>query len=456
MSQPTSQIPGPSADPPARRRVRASAWWLAAALLLLAGAVTAYLCWQRARPEVPGVPSEGLEPAVAATIEKARANVTQSPRSGAAWGRLGMVLLAHHFPTEAEVCLLQADRLDGNDPRWPYHLGVQRALQGADDAVPLLRRAAELAGDRVDAPRLRLADLLLEQNRADEARAAFERLVRRHPDHPPAHLGLARLAYQRDDLDECLRQLPFAEASRHTRKAAHGLKAAVLERRNDSKAADRELARANRLPDDKPWPDPFTDEVQQLRVNKRSRTQDIDRLLAEGRFADVVALVEPLVREDPDFDLAWRALGFARLQQGDVPGAAKALRTALRLAPDAADAHYYMGSLLLREGKPQEALGYFGRATDLKRDYAVAYYSQAECLKRLGDANGAVDALRKALGCRPYMAEAHRELGRLLAEGGHKADALQHLHTALQMAPQDAQAAELLRKLEAGRHKPAP
>src|SRR6185437_3225758 len=72
-----------------------------------------WVAWYR-RPAVPDPPEipPDLDPIVRATIEKSRAQVLASPRAAPAWGRLGMVLVAHDFPDEGIACLAQAERLD--------------------------------------------------------------------------------------------------------------------------------------------------------------------------------------------------------------------------------------------------------------------------------------------------------------------------------------------------------
>src|SRR2546425_143475 len=71
-----------------------------------------YLCSQPATPEPPAVVLQEVDPAVAAFVEEAYQAVHRSPWSAASWGRLGMVLLAHDFFCEANVCLSQAEQLD--------------------------------------------------------------------------------------------------------------------------------------------------------------------------------------------------------------------------------------------------------------------------------------------------------------------------------------------------------
>ena len=86
-------------------------------------------------------------------------------RSAAAWGRLGKILLAHEFSDEARACFAQAEALDPAEPRWPYHQGTILSQGEPDAAIPKLQRAVERCGNDPDAPRLRLAEILLAQGR---------------------------------------------------------------------------------------------------------------------------------------------------------------------------------------------------------------------------------------------------------------------------------------------------
>src|SRR5438128_5493330 len=101
---------------------------LVAAFLVLA--CGAGVVWYYIRPKPaptatpPEVKAEGIDPSVAAAISAARQKVLDDPRSAAAWGELGKLLLAHTFEAEAEVCFEQAERLDPDDGRWPYYRGL--------------------------------------------------------------------------------------------------------------------------------------------------------------------------------------------------------------------------------------------------------------------------------------------------------------------------------------------
>src|SRR5213079_2958398 len=110
--------------------------------------------------------------------------------------RLGMVLRAHDFDAEANRCFEEAERLDPREPRWPYLRGQTLVLTDPEAGILCLRRAVQCCGDSPTAPRLRLAEALLEQGRLDEAQSHLEQAARRDP---RARLAWGRLALLRED-----------------------------------------------------------------------------------------------------------------------------------------------------------------------------------------------------------------------------------------------------------------
>src|SRR5262249_20590872 len=155
------------------------------------------------------------------------------PRSAAAWGQLGRVLLVHAFDGDAQACFAEAARLDRREPRWPYYLGLALVRGNPEAAIPELRRAPEPGGEAARATRLRLGELLQAQGRLDEAEEQYRVLERQDPANPRAALGLARLAWDRGEMEQSLSQLRLAADSPFTRKQAHLLLAEIHERQGD-------------------------------------------------------------------------------------------------------------------------------------------------------------------------------------------------------------------------------
>jgi tetratricopeptide (TPR) repeat protein len=420
----------------------------AALLLLLAG-----VAWRAGRrdraPAPPAVNLAGVDPDAAAAIEAIRADVLRAPQSGPAWGRLGLVLLANNFADEAGTCLAQAERLDPGEPRWPFLQGVILTVDDPDPAAAVrkFRRAVELAPDVLDAPRLRLAELLLGQGREGEAVEHFRRLLAGNPDHPRAQLGLGRLALVEGNLQQSLNHLSHAATNHFTRNAATALLAEVYQRQGDQQAAARHLRQLAGLPEDPPWPDPYLEDVERFRTGFHTQTARAARLIAQRRAPEAVALLRQLVREHPASGPAWSALGQAYNARGDYAEAAEALRQAQRHQAPAVQVHFALGIALLEQGDARAAAEEFRAAIRGKPDHALAHYHLGRCLQSLSEGAAAIEAFRTALRYRPPFAQAHRELAAALAQEGKKAEALRHLREAAELRPADPEVKHLIERL---------
>jgi tetratricopeptide (TPR) repeat protein len=396
----------------------------------------------------------GAEPAVAQAIERARAEVEKKPRSAAAWGRLGMLLRAHDYGDEANVCFARAEQLDAKDPRWPYLQGLTLILADREAALPLLERASDLSPNCV-APRLRLAEILLMQGRPDQAARHFRLVLKAEPENARAALGLARLAQRRGDLREALDLLRPAVASPLVRKAALVLRAEVQHQLGAAAAASADERAAAGLPEDPRWPDPYVDEVEQLNRSARggleSRLAYGIELFRQKRLPEAVDVLEAAAQDAPQASRVFVVLGEARLRLGDPVRAEQAFRRALALSPDAAEAHFHLGTALYDQDKVEAAERCFRRAVELKPAHALAHYDLGLCRLRQQDRDGAAAAFRAALRYRPGYADAHRNLGDVLAQQGKDAEALAHLEEAVRLAPEDEQARRLLAEVKARR-----
>jgi tetratricopeptide (TPR) repeat protein len=331
----------------------------------------------------PAVDLTGADPAIAAAVEKARAEVSQSPHSGAAWGYLGMVLFAHRFHAEAMVCLGQAERLDLREIRWPYYQGQMLVQENLDMAIAKLQQAVEVGSHAPDAPRLLLADLLAVRGRRDEAADQYRVVLAAEPGNARAHLGLGRLAYERNDLPEALVQLDAScLADLRTRKAAGTLIAGIHRHQGESAAADQELKRVAALPPDAPWPDPLSDEVNQLQTGRKANCDRARQLYDRGYAKEAISLLRRTVRDYPRSDVAWLMLGQALLGQDDFEGAEQALRAAVREAPDSDENLQYLGLALVGRHDDPAAAACFRKATELRPQNAQANILLGQSLMR--------------------------------------------------------------------------
>jgi tetratricopeptide (TPR) repeat protein len=428
------------------------------AALLSSGVAFYVIRVRHVPPAPPEVKSDGIEPAVAALVQKKRDRVLKEPRSATAWGELGEVLLANELADESDVCFAEAEYLDAGDSRWPYYHGGNLLNRGdRDDALPYLRKAVERCEARKEtngAPRLLLAETLLFLGRLDEAEEQFRRALDRDAEDPRAQLGMGLLAAARHDWGTSRDHLLHCLGNPLAQQKASVQLAAVCERLGDAADADKFRAQAERLPKDLDWVDPFITEYLGWAMKKKSRYRRADSLEAAGRFAEAANVVRPMTEDYPDDYVTHLTLAKYLGQLGDFRGAERSLRTALRLAPDKVQNHYYLSLVLLKEGEelsPKDdkdrsrAKELFRQAADLARqalalkpDYGFAHMSLGLALKHLNQPAEALAALRQAVRCNPEIGELHFHLGEALAEAGDQSEASRQWKLALQFAPPSA------------------
>jgi tetratricopeptide (TPR) repeat protein len=422
-----------SPGPAPRRRLR---WTILVAILLLAAGLGAAAAYRALAPSPPPLDLAGVDPQVVKVITEARDAVRSAPRSAAAWGRLGMVLSMHEFTPESHACLERAEELDAREPRWPYYQGLSLLRTDPERALDKLRRAADLAPAASEL-RLALARALLDQGRFDEAEEAFDRVLEDEPDSPLAHLGLGRLACERDRPTAALPHLGRAAASPYTRKAACTLRLSVDQRQGNRAAVDADLGLLATLPDDAPAPAPLLEELSRCRVGKRGAINRATALLARNQVAPALDILRQAVQDYPDAEDVWRLLGRAQLMAQDAWGAEQSFRTALRCAPGAVESQFYLGVALFRQGRHAEALPCFREVIRLKPDHGMAYFNEGLCLEKQEEWPAALEAFRAAVRCLPHSAQAHQTLGEALARAGRPAEAAECLQRALQLKPGD-------------------
>lgn len=447
-------------DPPSRDISRRRWFWLLATGLVAATAAAGIAVWF-ARPATsppipPAVPQHKGEPEVAAFIERSRERVLKDPRSGPAWGALGQVFIANEMEDESFTCFAEAERLDPNEPRWPYYQAGILVNRGQPEAtLPYLRHAVErcaTADPDNDAPQLLLGEMLLILGRLDEAEEEFRQVLARKPEEARAHFDQARVASSRGDWQTCRSHLLRCANSPFARKKASIQLALVCLRLGDEAGAEKYRQQVERLPSDSDWQDPFVTEYLQWSVEKRSRYRLVDSLEAAGRLPETAAVLRRMVEEHPDDYLPRLTLGKILGQMGENARAETVLREALRLAPDKVQGRHYLSLVLYakaeeaaRAGESDRAHALYGQAAEnarqalaLKPDYGLAWMALGQSLKRLGQRANALDALRRAVRCNPEYGELHFHLGEMLAENGERAESRSQLQQAVEMAPPNA------------------
>jgi Tfp pilus assembly protein PilF len=162
-----------------------------------------------------------------------------------------------------------------------------------------------------------------------------------------------------------------------------------------------------------------------------------------GRFADALALVQPLLDScdaGADRVLALDIAAFCSLGLGRTLDAEKYWRVSIEIAPDVTGAYQNLGVMLKGLGRVAEAETLFREVLAKSPDTAEARFHLASILfreHRFGDAEA---EYRHVLRIMPAAAEAHNNLGNLLEVLDRFSEAESHIRIALCLNPDLAEA----------------
>ena len=197
------------------------------------------------------------------------------------------------------------------------------------------------------------------------------------------------------------------------RKASNNLILALVRAGRSQEAVERARAQVAAAPDD---PDRhFTLGLAQSEPDVEGAIASFRRALAlaprhtlarynlalvlkrADRMTEAIDELKRVIETEPRAE-AHYTLGVIYLHQGDLDGAARALRAAIDAQPAYADAHYTLGAVLQARRDWNGAAAALGRAIALRPDLPGAHYTLGRVLQSAGD----------AVGARAHFAEAER------------------------------------------------
>jgi tetratricopeptide (TPR) repeat protein len=433
-------------------------------IVLLAGlggsAALGWYAWRRFEaPVPPKITAEELDPELAEAIKKARQKIHADPYTASHWGDLGKLLRASQLLPEAAACFAQAEKLDTQNPQWPYLQGEALRMFDVDAALAPLERAASRT-DTADtiAPSLRLAEVLLTLGRNDEAESHLRRALAAEPDNPAVHYNLGVLALERGDLAASLTHLQRGEHSPVTQRKACIQLAAVYRRTGKTEQADQYSRKADMLPLDSNWLDPFLADV--TAVGRPAQFQQIHQLQGRGEHRAAAEQLTTLIQEQPDYR-AYAALGDSLEKLGDFDRAEQAIRAAIALAPEKFKAYHQLSRLLwTRASKDartdsrraqaefEEAAACARKAIARQSGHAMSHVVLGLALRQLGKQEEALQSLRTAVELGPNLTDAHYYLGETLADAGKYDESRISLRRAAELSPQDPRPQTALAKFK--------
>lgn len=150
------------------------------------------------------------------------------------------------------------------------------------------------------------------------------------------------------------------------------------------------------------------------------------RLASRDSIERAIAAFEQATRHDPEYAIAWAALGNAYGLKGAflnlrdlIDKAMELERRALAIDPELADAHMWLGMALLNSGRTDEALAEIRKAITLEPDNGQARQALARALwVGRGDFEGAIPEFERAIELNPEAGYSYLQLTLLLAWEG--------------------------------------
>ncbi len=168
------------------------------------------------------------------------------------------------------------------------------------------------------------------------------------------------------------------------------------------------------------------------------------RLASRDSIERAIAAFETATRHDPEYALAWAALGGAYSLKGSflslrdlIERAIEIERRALAIDPDLADAHTWLGASFLNLGRTDDAIAAIRDAIRLEPDNGQAHQALARAFwVGKGDFAAAIPEFERAIELNPEAGYSYLQLGLLLAWEGNFARAEEICRRAVELQDQ--------------------
>jgi tetratricopeptide (TPR) repeat protein len=341
-----------------------------------------------------------VDPAIKEQIEAAQSDLSSSlEKSETAaghlaqrYGNLGKLYHAYDFPDAAVACYTNAHRLAPQEFIWPYYAG--RIYQDKGDkafAVQDLKLARQLRPNEI-VVQLSLGQAYLDENHPELAEPQFQSALKIDESSAAAMVGLGKVALSAGKFPEAIKDFEAALALQPQASSIHYNLAMAYRQVGDMRRALDHLQK--RGLEKAKIPDPYMQEVQDLRKGRMLLWLRGNEEMHERRFADAVEAYGKMVASDQEDPLARISLGSALAQTGDLEGATKQYTRALSLAPRNDIAHYNLGLVLIERGSEQQAIPEFQAAVSSNPGSEMARFQLANLLMRTGGLRGGTLALQ--------------------------------------------------------------
>jgi tetratricopeptide (TPR) repeat protein len=253
------------------------------------------------------------------------------PKEQEARRNLVSVLLAQRWIGPALPHLEELVRFNPWDPALGTWLALARHETGQKAAARQALDAVFNIDPRFLEGRRLEVDIALREGRHQEAWWLVQRLCENHPEDPIGRISRGVCAFHLEHWDDAERDFRW-----------------VLQRQPDNHLVRQNLEAV----------EDRQREAARVREERdlRSRLDEAGKLQASGDLEGAVGLLEPILKQRPDWAEAWDALGALRFLRGNAEGARECLLQANRLSPGLPDLQVRLAMACQACGREGEAV----------------------------------------------------------------------------------------------------
>ena len=274
---------------------------------------------------------------------------TQDVELGAAYGELGLILMAAEHERPALSSFVNAMVLAPTDPRWPYYQGHLHLVRGEHaEAQVAFERALALRPD--DVPTLiQLGDTALDHGRPAGAGRRFRQALAVEPRSAAALGGLGRAVLAQGDHASASGYLEQALTIEPEATSLHYSLALAYRGLGDLAGADAQMRlRGGGEPR---VSDPLMEKYDGLLDSALAYLNRGTAAMQTEEWAKAAALFRKGLELEPENTALGQALGTALSQTGDIDGAVRQFEDVVRWSPEYASAHYSLGVIHASTGR---------------------------------------------------------------------------------------------------------
>lgn len=393
-------------------------------------------------PEPPTFDVEALasDPDIAQLLGRRYEIVQARPHKSELWTGLGLAFEANDFHLQAVLCYEHAAKLAqqhpedtatvASDAKNQYRLGVAHlALGQLREAEQAFGAAASLRPD-FTAAHWQQGNARFDLAQLDAAEASFETALKQQGNVLPARLGLARIALERGHAEGAEKRL--LNILEDVPSLTYGRFLLADARRQLGREVADDLPLDTTAPQ---WPDPWQQELEDLRVGYAADMRRAEEALQQGRADIALPLLEKLHRERPDDIAATTNLSAAYIGSSRGAEAIALLDAAYAEHPERFTVSMNLAAAHFAVGDLEQALAWAQRAEELDPEKLRALEMQGEIHTRRQDFDAARRTFEEVLERDPDNLQSLQRLAWLHEQAGRWGEAQETYARALRVAP---------------------